>query len=658
MCPGHAGEHSALTLTTKVASDGRGLSVSASLTKSINIDFQPGREVPPISTSMNIRLLACVSTLVCSVCFAQPSICELILTPDYRLPRRAGDLPRALPDPAGPGPINSSLEAIVPPVIFQGQQPNHRILEFPCDGEFPVEQFTIEVWIIDHVNQPVGMAVGSFQHENPGKSGTILTYWDRSVEATLNSDSWKETITLRAESEQPYKKLFHHLALTYDGKDAALLINGDVVRKEKTPGGPIAENGLLELAGYLENEPYMELANLVKEVRIHDKPLSPAELKERFQRLASMADEGIFFEDLFHFNAQPYLHFVTKTSVNLVWETDLASTAVIHYGLQEPLENVIEVTHPRRLQEVTIDGLQEETPYFYEVVVTNAAGESLNSGILSFRTAPRDETSYRFAVFADTEARPHINHQISKLIWGDRPDFAMNFGDLTDGGFEDRKFEWNYEYFLGMGALHSRVPIFTVPGNGDSDLYWYSRYHKYPGKENFYWFDYGNARFFMLDSNQPMGPDSEQYQWLESELEKTGTEWIFAGHHHPAYTSDEDDYGNTWRGTSFFGDKNVRGILELYEKYGVDMVFYGHLHSYERTFPLLQGEVNESRGVYYIQCGGAGGNLEDFAPARRSFSRKTYPGHHYGLIAIHGSRLEFQMIDSEGRLRDSFTIER
>jgi len=158
----------------------------------------------------------------------------------------------------------------------------------------------------------------------------------------------------------------------------------------------------------------------------------------------------------------------------------------------------------------------------------------------------------------------------------------------------------------------------------------------------------------MLNSNKrdEFAPGAKQYVWLEEKLKASTAKWKFVAHHHAPYSADEDDYGNSWEGPTDLGDKKIREIVPLYEKYGVDMVFFGHLHTYQRTMPIEANKVSEQNGVIYIQAGGAGGNLEDFAPTRAWFSAKTYRGHHYCTVAVNGSSLSFKMYDTEGRLKD------
>ena len=100
------------------------------------------------------------------------------------------------------------------------------------------------------------------------------------------------------------------------------------------------------------------------------------------------------------------------------------------------------------------------------------------------------------------------------------------------------------------------------------------------------------------------------------------------------------------------GDIRQRAAVTLYEKHGVDIVWSGHIHSYERTYPLLGGKPVLSGGVTYMITGGGGGGLERPGPWRLPFSAKVYSGHHYCLVSVHGPSLRIEAIDLEGRIFD------
>ena len=104
------------------------------------------------------------------------------------------------------------------------------------------------------------------------------------------------------------------------------------------------------------------------------------------------------------------------------------------------------------------------------------------------------------------------------------------------------------------------------------------------------------------------------------------------------------------------GDKNARALVELYEKYGLDIAFAGHIHSYERTWPLLNMTINQKNGVRYIVSGGGGGGLEQAAPQRSWFTLHVQRGHHYAFATVQDRTIQFKAYDLEGRLFDTFEL--
>jgi acid phosphatase type 7 len=578
--------------------------------------------------------------------------------PDYRLPQRAANYPGPRPD--YPLTEFAPVDAETHPLVFFGEKPTERVARLLPSDALPTRAFSIELWLVDHVNQPVGALVTVKGRTIADAPAWVLGYHDRKVLFSLRTAAQPDGVTLRAESARGWKRYWRHVVATYDGFTARLYLNGELVGADESGGGQVQlpTGADLEATAYLAREPGMDLGNLLREVRLWPHALSVEEVVHRFTNLQYRVEEGILFEDQFHFTAGPYLNYATPDGIRFIWETDRPSTAELHYGRQLPFDQVKRIETAGRIHALELEGLAPEANYFYEIIARDEAGAEIRSGELTFKTAVREGSPYSFAVIGDTESRPHINDIIAKAVWSERPNFVMNVGDLTDGGQQHHKFEWNLEYFLGMNQLISRVPMFPVPGNGESDLHWYNRYHSLPLPRNYYSFRFGNAEFFMLDSNRPMGPGSEQYAWLDEQLGRSTARWKFAAHHHPTYTSDEDDYGDTWKGGSAQGDLKVRSVVPLYEKHHVDIVFFGHLHTYERSWPVAEGRVNLQQGVRYVQTGGAGGNLEDFAPTRNWHSTKLYRGHHYCIVNIFEGRLRFQMFDSEGRLRDMFELEK
>ena len=220
------------------------------------------------------------------------------------------------------------------------------------------------------------------------------------------------------------------------------------------------------------------------------------------------------------------------------------------------------------------------------------------------------------------------------------------------------KMHWTKHFFPGLDPIASRVAFFPIMGNHEQNAKLYYDYVSCPAPEYYFTFHYGNAQFFMIDSNKECGPESEQYRWLEAQLAESHAIWKFVAYHHPSYSSDEDDYGDLWHGKSEWGDLRLRPLSKLYDKYGVDIVWNGHIHSYERTWPLVADKPVERDGTIYMITGGGGGRLETAGPIKPYFQNNVKHGHHYCLVAVNGRTLEFKAFDMEGRLFDYMKIDK
>eukprot|EP00884_Botryococcus_braunii_P016935 jgi/Botrbrau1/3925/Bobra.0365s0001.1 len=120
---------------------------------------------------------------------------------------------------------------------------------------------------------------------------------------------------------------------------------------------------------------------------------------------------------------------------------------------------------------------------------------------------------------------------------------------------------------------------------------------------SFYSFDVGGAHVIGLSSYIPFQRGSPQYQWLQNDLRqvnRTVTPWLIVLFHASWYNSYSDHY---------MENECMRQEIEplLYE-YGVDLAFTGHVHAYERSFPVYNF-TRDTCGPVYILIGD-GGNIE------------------------------------------------
>ncbi|MEM1319199.1 MAG: metallophosphoesterase [Bacteroidota bacterium] len=362
------------------------------------------------------------------------------------------------------------------------------------------------------------------------------------------------------------------------------------------------------------------------------------------------------------FLIKPYLQWSTQSSMYVLWETAQAGTSVVEYGLAKAganeavLDQKKVLPGKRQLHEVQLEQLETATKYLYRVSTTLDNGQIINSPVLTFKTTVKEEDAYFFALVGDSQYNsktPWAWEKIADRVWRERPNFVIHAGDLVDVG--TRKPDWTQHFFPNGNIFMSRLPMYTVLGNHEQDAQLYYDYMVNPAPEYYYTFKYGNAQFFMIDTNRDVKEGSEQYNWLEWELAQSTATWKFVVHHHPPYSSEENDHGDTYIGASSYGT-HARNLVPLYEAYDVDFCLFGHTHVYERTWPLLKDQINLKNGVIYINSGGAGGGLEDFDPVRSWFTQELQTGHHYCTFAVYQDQLMFKAIDHEGRIFDMFQL--
>lgn len=365
----------------------------------------------------------------------------------------------------------------------------------------------------------------------------------------------------------------------------------------------------------------------------------------------------------------PYLQFPTKTSIKIMWECDVACTGAVEFDEPKVVVNDPKTKKPipmvmdrkattkaaTELQEVELTELKPGQKYMYRVKVEDASGNKLESELLTLMTAVEPDQAWSFCTIGDTQRNPQMTGKIANLMWERRPNFAIHCGDVVDEG-PDKK-QWTDDLFKPATQLLRRVAVLPTLGNHEKNHEFYYKYFALPAPKYHYKFTYGNADFFSIDTNnhRKLAPGSEQYQWLDEELGKSKATWKIVFHHHPVFSSDDDDFGNSWKGKNGDGEPRIKPLITLYEKHHVDFVFNGHVHAYERTWPLRDKKIDRKNGTTYITTGGGGGNLENFTPTPHWFKAEQRMNFHYCYITVFGNEWNLKAFDHEGRLFDTYT---
>ena len=152
--------------------------------------------------------------------------------------------------------------------------------------------------------------------------------------------------------------------------------------------------------------------------------------------------------------------------------------------------------------------------------------------------------------------------------------------------------------------------------------------------QRYYSFATRNARFFALDTNRP---DREQLDWIEQALRSSTDDWKICYFHHPLYSN-----GAT------HGPSLERVMLEpLFVRYGVDVVFSGHDHIYERLKP--------QNGIHYFVVG-AGGRRDTGIEPSDATAAAFDADRSFLAVEVNGNVLSFQAVSHTGATVDAGVI--
>jgi predicted MPP superfamily phosphohydrolase len=282
------------------------------------------------------------------------------------------------------------------------------------------------------------------------------------------------------------------------------------------------------------------------------------------------------------------------------------------------------VTLPRRV-----------TPFAIVVALLAATGLLAQTVAL-----PNRPNSLKFAAIGDNGTGDTPQYELAAVMAKVHESFPFDLvimlGDNMYGGQSPadyvRKFERPYAPLLAAG-----VKFQASLGNHDQpDQVSYKLYNM--NGQRYYTYVRGNVRFFALDSNRM---DQKQVEWLETGLRSATEDWKICYFHHPLY-SNADRHGAA---------VDLRVLLEpIFVRYGVNVVFSGHDHVYERIKP--------QKGIYYFVSGSGGqlrrGNMSPSEQTAASFDRDRT----FMAVEVAGNQMFFQSISRTGAVVDSGEIAR
>lgn len=288
------------------------------------------------------------------------------------------------------------------------------------------------------------------------------------------------------------------------------------------------------------------------------------------------------------------------------------------------------------IHHVRLTGLLPNTTYYF---ICGDPGTNTFSNEHSFTTLPLPSpNSYpaRIAIVGDIGLTYNSSTTLDHILKND-PTLLLVVGDmsyanqyLTTGesascyacAFPNSPTRETYQphwdhWGRFMQPLTSKVPMMVIEGNheiepqaGGKTFVAYESRFAVPAQESgsnsnlYYSFNAGGIHFIMLGGYVDYNRTGAQYAWLTKDLgsvDRHVTPWLIALWHPPWYNSYSSHYQE---------HECMRLQMEdLLFANGVNVVFSGHVHAYERTNRVYNYNLHPCGPVYITV--GDGGNIEE-----------------------------------------------
>lgn len=280
-----------------------------------------------------------------------------------------------------------------------------------------------------------------------------------------------------------------------------------------------------------------------------------------------------------------------------------------------------------------------------------------------FRTIPNDGSPLHFVIGGDIGILPSASRLLyyaGKL----NPQFLVVGGDISYAN-EEPKNDWIWDVWFNNWEKNMKtsegclIPIIAGIGNHEVNKKdpslppeerspFYLRYFAQGGKTFFSKTFSPYLSLIVLDSSHIV-PVSEQTEWLKSTLQSSNNlPYIIPVYHVPLYPSHR----------SFDGGVSVEERklwLPLFDKYKVNVCFENHDHTFKRTKPLRNGQVDEN-GTVYLGDGCFGVNPRTIENFSLGYFEKAESRRHFWYVEIDANKLKAQAIDDNGNLFDEVSI--
>lgn len=289
-----------------------------------------------------------------------------------------------------------------------------------------------------------------------------------------------------------------------------------------------------------------------------------------------------------------------------------------------------------------------DTTYYFRI-----SNDNISSDILSFRTAPE---SYGYTVIfggdsrSNIEKRRKMNRTIASFMKDQGNILALvHGGDYVANGNDWRQWsQWLNDYAL-VNDENRVLPIIPTRGNHETNQLLYQQIFGFSEDQvTYFTTKLANLSIVTLDSELSVLGD--QYDWLEQQLDQASENsdaWTFTNYHRPAYPA-----------VKLPGP--TKKWVPLFEDFGVDIAFESDGHTFKRTSPIWQDEIDYEKGVIYMGEGGLGVKLRQPKPDRWYFRENalTMARYHFIAVTVGETQIQVRSIDQNMDVFDEFILKK
>ena len=242
---------------------------------------------------------------------------------------------------------------------------------------------------------------------------------------------------------------------------------------------------------------------------------------------------------------QPYLQLATRTSMNVMFQTNCVGHCWIEYGT-----DTLNTRRARALMDgqevcydiennIKLDHLQPGTRYYYRVCVqeilhksayaNHFGGDTLRTRFYSFRT-PGDDGDFGCLVFNDLHDQSKTYGRLRELAKDEDYDFVIFNGDcLPEPRNRNHAIDMIHRLADAIGGAEK--PVVFLRGNHEIRNFYSAGMHSligYYGDKTYAAFTWGKTRFVMLDPGEDKPDSTPVYGGLNdfTQLRMDQTEFI------------------------------------------------------------------------------------------------------------------------------------